>query len=146
MSRQPEIRHERVYVEDVPGFRRRRKVIRNVDVEHRLGAYKVVQLIWLAFGVLDVLLVFRFALKLARANPNNAFARSVYNLSDLFLSPFVGLVSSPVSANGMVLEISTLVAIVVYSLIAWVLARLFWVLFYRPDSRVISTEEERDDR
>jgi uncharacterized protein YggT (Ycf19 family) len=146
MSQQPEIRHEHVYVEDAPGFRRRKKVIRDVDAERRMGVSRAVQLIWLAFGVLDVLLLFRFALKLVSANPNNAFARFVYDLSALFLSPFVGLVNSPVSDSGMVLEISTLVAIVVYSVVAWVLARLFWVLFYRPGGRIISTEEEHDDR
>lgn len=145
MSQQPEIRHEHVYVQDAQGVRRRKKVIRDVDAERRMGVARLVQLIWLAFGVLDVLLLFRFVLKLVNANPNNAFADFVYDLTALFLSPFVGLVNSPVSDSGMVLEISTLVAVVVYSLAAYVLARLIWVLFYRPGSRVISSVEESDD-
>ena len=43
------------------------------------------------------------------------------------LVPFVGLFR-PVGLNGIVLELHSLVAIVVYVLVAWVLAKLAWLL------------------
>jgi hypothetical protein len=64
-------------------------------------------------------------------------------MSAPFMDPFLTLIESPTSGNS-VLEIPVLVAILVYSLIAWVLVRLTWVLLYRPGKRVISTYEEED--
>jgi hypothetical protein len=124
-------------------MRRRQKVYRNQDAERRLAVGKIASFIWLLFGVLDVLLLFRFGLKLLGANPANSFANFVYDLSDLFLKPFVGLIESP-TADGMVLDAPVLVAIVVYSLVAWVLVRLVWLVLYQPGERIISTYEEAD--
>jgi uncharacterized protein YggT (Ycf19 family) len=141
MSPKVETRRE-VYVDELP-VHRRQEVIRDLGAEHRVAVAKVAYIIWLLFGILDVLLLFRFALKLMNANPNNAFASFIYDLTALFMKPFEGLVESPTSGD-LVLDISVLVAIVVYSLIAWVIVRLVWVLFYRPNRRVVSTYEEHD--
>jgi branched-subunit amino acid ABC-type transport system permease component len=54
----------------------------------------------------------------------------IYKFTDLFLWPFAGLTATP-AAGGMVLEISTLIALVIYALIGWAIERLIWVLFYR---------------
>ncbi|MBI5960265.1 MAG: YggT family protein [Chloroflexi bacterium] len=145
MSQKPDTRRVQSYlIEEEPDIRtQKRRVTRDIGAERRVVVSKVVALIWLAFGVLDVLLLFRLALKLINANPNNAFADFIYDLTALFVKPFVGIVESPTS-DGMILEIPVLAAIIVYSLVAWVLARLVWVIFYRPDSRVISTFEERE--
>ena len=40
------------------------------------------------------------------------------------------------AAGGMVLEISSLIAMVVYALIAWAIERTIWVIFYRPSGPV----------
>jgi len=144
MSPERETNQGYVYTEERPAVRRRKEVIRDVGAERRVVVSKIVYLIWLLFGVLDVLLLFRFGLPLIKANPNNAFADFIYDQTALFMKPFVGLVQSPTS-NGRVIDIPVLVAIIVYSLVAWVLARLVWVLFYRPGRRVVSTLEEEDD-
>ena len=39
-----------------------------------------------------------------------------------------------------VLEISSVIAMVVYALLAWVIERLVWVLFYRPRSATVNTQ------
>ena len=48
-----------------------------------------------------------------------------------FVAPFASLIGAP-AAGGMVLEISSIIAMIVYFLIAWVLERIVYVLFYRP--------------
>jgi YggT family protein len=144
MSRPTKIKEEVVYVyaDNNPlEVRRGQKVVHDQDAERRIAVRKVASFIWLLFGLLDVLLLFRFALKLIGANPQNAFANFVYDLSDLFLSPFAGLIESP-SSDGMVLDLPVLVAVIVYSLVAWVLVRLVWLVLYRPGERIISTYEE----
>ena len=74
------------------------------------------------------------------ANPDSPFAAFVYGFTDLFLAPFAGLVASP-SVGGMVLEISTLIAMLVYALIAWVLDRIIWVIFYRPRGPMVAVTQ-----
>lgn len=87
---------------------------------------RVVQAVYLAFGVLEGLLAIRFILKLLGANPAAGFASFIYNMTAPFLSPFAGIFGTPQS-NGSVLELHTLVAIVVYALVAWLIARVIWL-------------------
>ena len=93
--------------------------------------YKTSQSIWLLAGLLEAMLGLRVFLKLIAANPANAFARFLYEMTALFLRPFVGLVTDP-AVDGMVLELHTLIAMIVYALIAWGLVRFVWLIFYRP--------------
>jgi hypothetical protein len=101
---------------------------------------KITQLIWLLTGSLEALIGLRIILKLIAANPANPFAALTYSLTDLFLWPFFGLTITPAFEN-MVLEISSLIAMVVYAVLAWVLIRLLWLLFYRVPSRSVSVYE-----
>jgi hypothetical protein len=111
----------------------------------RAFTFKATQLIWLGLGILEVLLALRVFLKLIAANPGNMFASLLYSFTDLFLFPFAGLTATP-SAGGMVLEVHTLIAMVVYALAAWALERLVWVIFYRPRETRVVTEATTTDR
>ena len=99
--------------------------------ERRILTFKVTQIVWLLVGMLEVLLALRFGLKLIGANPASPFAVFIYGLSGLFLFPFAGLTGTP-AAGGMVLEFTTLIAMVVYALIGWGVERIIFVIFYRP--------------
>src|SRR5688572_15603215 len=87
-------------------------------------------LIQLAFGVLNSFIGLRFLLKLMAANPENPFANLVYAITSPFLWLFVGLRGSP-AIGGIEIEFFSLIAIAVYSLIAWVIIQLLWILFAR---------------
>jgi len=113
--------------------------------ERRLFTFKATQLIWLGLGLLEGLLALRIFLKLIGANAANPFAGLLYGLTDVFLVPFVGLTGTP-AAGGMVLEISSLIAMIVYALVAWVIERLVWVIFYRPRGAVVNTQTTVTDR
>ena len=99
--------------------------------EQRVATFKVTQLIWLLLGLLEGVLALRFVFKLIGVNEANAFATFLYKLTDLFVAPFASLTGAP-AAGGMVLEISTIFAMIVYFLIAWAIERIVYVLFYRP--------------
>lgn len=107
--------------------------------QQRQFTFQATQLIWLGLGLLEGLFALRMLLKLIGANAANGFAALLYSFTDLFLVPFVGLIGTP-AAGGLVLEISTLVAMVVYALAAWVLERIVWVLFYRPRTAAVNTQ------
>lgn len=101
------------------------------EEKSRFRTYKSTQIIWFIFGLIEALLGLRFLFKLVGANPENAFASLLYAVTDLLLAPFASLAGAP-SANGMVLELSTLLAMLIYALIGWALERLIYVLFYKP--------------
>jgi hypothetical protein len=111
---------------------------REPERERRIFTFKATQLIWLFLGILEGLLALRFVLKLIAANPTSPIAAAIYGFTSLFLWPFAGLTATP-SAGGMVLELSTMIAMVVYGLIAWAVERIFWVIFYRPRGSVTQT-------
>jgi len=113
--------------------------------EQRQFTFQATQLIWLGLGLLEGLLALRIFLKLIGANAENAFAAALYSFTDLFLLPFVGLTGTP-AAGGMVLEISSVIAMIVYALLAWVLERVVWVIFYRPRTGAVSTQTTVTDR
>ena len=87
-------------------------------------------LIQLGFGVLNGLIGLRFLLKLMAANPANPFASLVYFVTSPFLWMFQNLTRTP-SFEGIEIEFFSLIAIVVYALIGWVIVQLLWILFSR---------------
>ena len=99
--------------------------------EQRVATFKATQMIWLLLGLLEAAIALRFVFKLIAVNAANPFATLLYNVTNLFVAPFTSLTSAP-SAGGMVLEISSIIAMIVYLLIAWGLERIVYVLFYRP--------------
>jgi hypothetical protein len=126
------------------GHEHRERYVEDVDASSRVAVFKLSRLIWLLFGIIQGLIGIRFLLKLLAADPNNPFASLVYNTTDLFLWPFEGLIANP-SVNGMVLEITSLIAILIYALLAWAIWRLAWVLFYNPSTGSITIFERRHE-
>jgi hypothetical protein len=108
--------------------------------ERRIFTFKATQLVWLFFGILEAFIGLRIMLKLIGANAASPIATFIYGFTDLFLKPFAGLTSTP-SAGGMVLEISSFIAMLVYALLAWGIERLVWVIFYRPRGPMVSITE-----
>ena len=95
-------------------------------------ARRATETIYLIFGIIDGLLLIRLILKLLGANPQAGFTNFIYGLTDVFMAPFRNLLPAAGStSSGAVLETSVLVAIIVYALIGWVLARLVAIVFFR---------------
>lgn len=141
----PEVEeYKRVKSRHDGGYEHSQKVVEDVGAERRQDVFRLVQFIWLVFGMLEALIGLRVLLKMLAANPNNPFAQAIYTFSQLFLWPFEGLTVSP-SVDGMVLEIPTLIAMFVYALVAWGLARFVWILFARWRARQVIVYEHRRD-
>jgi hypothetical protein len=135
-------RRKRVVVHQSGDHVHEEHVVQNTNLEYREALYKVSQFIWLLFGALEALIGIRVILLLIGANPGSAFTMLVYQLSDLFLWPFRTIVGNPAFQNH-VLEITSIIAMIVYPLIGWALVRLVWVLFYRaPTSEVTTYDRE----
>jgi len=75
-------------------------------------------------GVLLALLAFRFVLSLLGANRANGFADFIYGATYPFVAPFFGLFGYKVEYGVSRVEIETLVAMAVYALIAYGIAKM----------------------
>lgn len=115
-------------VSDQAGLVHSERTVHDVAGEQRLGLARATQLIWLLFGIVEVLIGLRVLLKLIGANPSNAFATFIYNAAGLFVGPFLTLTGSP-AAGGMVLEIASIIAMLIYLLLGWVVLRIARVLW-----------------
>jgi uncharacterized protein YggT (Ycf19 family) len=96
-----------------------------IKTEHPQVAYnkkhaifRAYQIIWYILGLIEVLLGFRMALKALAANPASGFASLIYTLSDPLALPFQGILRTTVT-NGSIFEWSTIIAALVYALIAY---------------------------
>jgi uncharacterized protein YggT (Ycf19 family) len=131
-------RRKRVVVHQSGDHVHEEHVVRNVNLEYREALYKVSQFIWLIFVGIEALIGIRVILMLIGANPANTFTAFVYQLSELFLWPFRNIVANPAFQNN-VLEITSIIAMIVYPLIGWAIVRLIWVLFYRAPTSEVTT-------
>ncbi|MCB0104003.1 MAG: YggT family protein [Anaerolineales bacterium] len=108
--------------------------------EQRIFSFKATQFIWLAFGALEALFALRIGLKLIGANPQSPIVALIYGFTYLFLFPFEGMVVSPTMGK-MILELSSLFAMMVYGLIAWGIERVVWLIFYHPRAAMVGVTE-----
>ncbi|OGF83014.1 hypothetical protein A3B18_02330 [Candidatus Giovannonibacteria bacterium RIFCSPLOWO2_01_FULL_46_13] len=95
----------------------------NESKERVKPLYRGTQIVWYILYVLETLLVFRFVLRLIGANPAAGFTDFIYTLTLPFVAPFLNVVGSPRVA-GSVFEWTTLLAILVYWLLAWGIVKL----------------------
>jgi hypothetical protein len=86
--------------------------------EKKKVIFRTHQIIWYILGFVETLLGFRMALKALGANAGSDFTSFIYTLSDPLALPFQGIFRTSVS-SGSVFEWSTLVAALVYALIAY---------------------------
>lgn len=133
----PEYHREKVTVKQSNGVEHQERIIENKGAEMRMFTYRVTQLIMLVFVVLEGLIGFRILFKLIDANPANLFAHFIYQLTDVFLTPFANLINNPIN-SGMVMEITSLIAMLVYFLLCWIVVVLIRLVFLPTRNRTIT--------
>lgn len=96
--------------------------------------YRGTQIVWYIIGLLEALLAFRFVLKLLAANPDAGFTNLIYTATHVFAAPF-RYVFKITQVEGSIFEWTTLLAMLVYYLIAWGIIKMFLM------SKSVSTPE-----
>ena len=133
----PEDRREKVVLRQQEGFEHQEKIVEDKGLERQLMTDRITRFIYLAFGILESLIALRVILKLIDANPANTFARLLYAVTDLFLKPFASLVTNPAS-GGLVFEITSLIAMIVFAMICWAIVQLVRLILYRTKTRSVA--------
>lgn len=91
------------------------------------GSQTVEYLVYFLLGALEILLAFRLVLKLMGASPSSGFVGFIYGLSGFFILPFEQIFHRGVTQGietTSVIEPSTIVAIIVYAILAWGIVKL----------------------
>jgi hypothetical protein len=105
-------------VDEYDGFEHERRII----VYRRIAA-----VVWTITGFIEILIGLRILFKLLAANASNGFVNFIYNLSGVFVNPFQGIVND-VSSGSSVLEINSLIAMLIFALLAWGVLKLVWLI------------------
>ena len=96
-----------------------------VQSSERASSRVVLQrIVYYVAGVIVVLLTFRIVLQLLAANQGSAFVDFIYGFSGFFAWPLYGIFSYQPTYGQSIFEISSVVAIIVYALVAVGLAKL----------------------
>lgn len=88
-------------------------------------------LVYFILGALEILLAFRLVLKLTGASISSAFVGLIYGLTGIFTLPFEGIFHRGIARGvetAAIFEPATLVAIIVYAVIAWGIVKLIRIL------------------
>jgi hypothetical protein len=86
--------------------------------------YRGTQIVWYLLGLLEILLAFRFILKLLGANAAAGFTSLIYSATHIFTAPFL-TVFGMTKAAGSIFEWTTLMAMLVYWVVAIGIIKLF---------------------
>ncbi|HEX7586494.1 MAG TPA: YggT family protein [Patescibacteria group bacterium] len=87
--------------------------------------YRGTQIIWYLLGLVEILLAFRFVLKLLGANPAAGFTSFIYGITYVFTAPFLSVFRITRVVAGSVFEWTTLLAMFVYWVLAFGIIKLF---------------------
>ncbi|MDP2665020.1 MAG: YggT family protein [bacterium] len=96
--------------------------------------YRGTQIIWYILGILEALMMFRFVLKLLGANSAAGFTSFIYTITTPIVTPFLSVFRIS-KVGGSIFEWTTLLAMLVYLLIAWAIIKFFVM------SKTVSTPE-----
>jgi YGGT family len=107
----------------------REEVLEDTNQSRANTRYWIASVTYFVFGVLEAILLLRFFFRLLGANRSNDFITFLYSLSHVFVSPFNGIFNDQALGNFSVFEVSTLVAMLIYALLAWGIVALGRVVF-----------------
>jgi uncharacterized protein YggT (Ycf19 family) len=108
----------------------------------RMMLYRMKQAVWTILVFVEGLIAIRFILRLLGANPDAGFAQLMYGLTAPLVAPFVGLFGTP-RFEGSAFEFTSLVAMIVYALLAWVIVRLALMVFAETRTGVVTRTDTR---
>ena len=102
------------------------------------GATLAARIVTFAFGILQALLILRIILLLLVANPGNDIVSFVFNITQPFVEPFLGMFSlNRVEADqGSVLDVAAIVALIGWTLLEAVILAAIRIFSRRPAEAV----------
>ena len=110
------------------------EAVRERRVEYRPSGPELIRrLIVFLFGLIQALILLRIVLLLVAAREGNDLVAFVYNLSELFVAPFRGILGiDAVAAGSSELDIGAIVALIGWTLIEFLILALLNIFRREP--------------
>lgn len=107
--------------------------------------YRGTQIVWYLLGLVEILLAFRFALRLLGANPEAGFTSFIYGVTYIFATPFLSVFRATRVMTGSYFEWTTLLAMFVYWVLAFGIVKLLLIgkTVSTPEAAAKLDEQER---
>ncbi|MAU13526.1 MAG: hypothetical protein CL607_27155 [Anaerolineaceae bacterium] len=127
-----------VEVVDRDGYARRQRVTEYRASTRNIVINRISQLLWLIYGLVAILLTFRFVFRLVGADPSS-FVALIYNVTNPLVAPFAGAFAQTEAAG---FDAGAVLAIIVYGIIVWAVVSLLHILLKESGGvrRVVSRE------
>lgn len=84
----------------------------------------IFKLLYIVITFAETVIIFRIVMSLIGANQANSFVNWVYSMSDVLISPFRGIVADEVYIDKLRIELTPIVSLVFYAIIAFILSEL----------------------
>jgi hypothetical protein len=97
------------------------------------GVVVAQRFVWFVVGIIDALIAIRFVLLLLGANQSAGFVDFIYGITNVLVAPFVGIFGQP-TFGSFVFDWSSILAVIVYSLIALGIVKL--ITLTRPQDEI----------
>jgi hypothetical protein len=119
----------------------REQVFEDRNQSRANARYWTTTITYFILGVLEIILLLRLLFRLLGANQYNGFITFLYGLSHVFVGPFNGIFNDQGIGTQHVFETSTLIAMLVYALIAWGIVSLGRIVFapVQPGRQTMTT-------
>lgn len=95
------------------------EVFEDTNLRRANTRYQIRRITYSVLGVLEVILLLRLFFRLLGASRDSGFIVFLYGLSHVFVAPFNGIFNDQALGSRGVFEVSTLIAMLVYALLAW---------------------------
>jgi hypothetical protein len=118
-------------IEEQQDMNLREETRRIAAADQNSSVKRIVKIVYFLFAALEVLLTMRIVLHLISANPDSGFAATVNGLSTFFVAAFANLLPNPAFSATSVFEITTVFAMIVYAIAAWLIGRVTWLVLSR---------------
>jgi len=123
-------RQQENYVDPAGNYvENRSEVYEDANQSRANTRYWIATITYFILGVLEIILALRFVFRLLGASTYNAFISFLYGLSHAFVAPFNGIFNDQALGTRSVFETSTIIAMLIYALIAWGIVSLGRVAF-----------------
>lgn len=126
-------RREETLITRHPGYSETEQVVHDVAAERRMRLFQFKRILWSMMVLLQVLLATRFLLRMIAANPDSGFVMLIYGVTGIFVGPFNGMIETP-TPGGSPIEVTTLIAMVVYWVVFWGIVYAVKLVLERPSA------------
>jgi YggT family protein len=92
---------------------------------------RIVNILYFLLSALELLLGVRVVLHLVGVNAENSFANFIDRMSEPFVALFTSLLQNPTFGTTGVLEITTVIAMLVWAIVIGLMGRLTWLALSR---------------